>query len=228
MQLSGIEGEQVVLILEDHQVDGSFLELINSLLSAGEVPGLYTPEELEPLLGPLRDLASQDGFRGTLVSYFASRVKRNLHIVLIMDSSSKTFTGNCESNPAFYKSCSFQWMEGWSRESMAQSKSAWSEVNKWGTSLFPFFLFYHMDVFIRLSDEPWAPEEIGDTCKQTKQNKKITATNTKACTSFSTKDADYARNWMWSWIELSDESLLKHFRTQSFSNLLNEVGRLLA
>ncbi|KAM7436007.1 Cytoplasmic dynein 2 heavy chain 1 [Porites harrisoni] len=120
MQLSGIEGEQVVLILEDHQVDGSFLELINSLLSAGEVPGLYTPEELEPLLGPLRDLASQDGFRGTLVSYFASRVKRNLHIVLIMDSSSKTFTGNCESNPAFYKSCSFQWMEGWSRESMAQ------------------------------------------------------------------------------------------------------------
>ena len=140
MQLSGIEGEQVVLILEDHQVDGSFLELINSLLSAGEVPGLYTPEELEPLLGPLRDLASQDGFRGTLVSYFASRVKRNLHIVLIMDSSSKTFTGNCESNPAFYKSCSFQWMEGWSRESMAQSKWVWSEVKEWGTSLLVFFL----------------------------------------------------------------------------------------
>lgn len=122
MQLSGIEGEQVVLILEDHQVDASFLELINSLLSAGEVPGLYTPEELEPLLGPLRDLASQDGFRGTLVSYFASRVKRNLHIVMIMDSSSKSFTANCESNPAFYKSCAFQWMEGWSKESMAQSK----------------------------------------------------------------------------------------------------------
>lgn len=122
MQLSGIDGEQIVLLLEDHQVDPSFLELINSLLSAGEVPGLYTPEELEPLLGPLRDLASQDGFRGTLVSYFASRVLRNLHIVLIMDSSSKNFTANCESNPAFYKNCSFQWMQGWSKESMAQSE----------------------------------------------------------------------------------------------------------
>ena len=190
MQLSGIEGEQVVLILEDHQVDGSFLELINSLLSAGEVPGLYTPEELEPLLGPLRDLASQDGFRGTLVSYFASRVKRNLHIVLIMDSSSKTFTGNCESNPAFYKSCSFQWMEGWSRESMAQSKWAWSEVNEWGTSLFSFFWFYHRDVFIRLCDEPWASEEMGDhTCKQTNKTKRITetATKTKACALLSRK-----------------------------------------
>lgn len=168
MQLSGIEGEQVVLILEDHQVDGSFLELINSLLSAGEVPGLYTPEELEPLLGPLRDLASQDGFRGTLVSYFASRVKRNLHIVLIMDSSSKTFTGNCESNPAFYKSCSFQWMEGWSRESMAQSKWVWSEVKEWGTSLFVSFF-----------GEPWAPAEVGDTYKQTNKTKRITATATK-------------------------------------------------
>ena len=139
MQLSGIDGEQVVLLLEDHQVDPSFLELINSLLSAGEVPGLYTPEELEPLLGPLRDLASQDGFRGTLVSYFASRVLRNLHIVLIMDSSSKNFTANCESNPAFYKNCSFQWMQGWSKESMTQSEYArrgWgdSHVKAWRTS----------------------------------------------------------------------------------------------
>lgn len=121
MQLSGIEGEQAVLILEDHQVDASYLELINSLMSAGEVPGLYTPEELEPLLGPLRDQASQDGFRGTLAAYFASRVRRNLHIVLIMDSLSNDFTANCESNPAFYKNCAFQWMQGWSKESMAES-----------------------------------------------------------------------------------------------------------
>ena len=123
MQMAGIDGQQVVLLLEDHQlIDPSYLELVNSLLSAGEVPGLYTPEELEPLLAPLRDQASQDGFRGPLFSYFASLVRSNLHIVLIMDSSSKSFTTNCESNPAFYKTCAFQWMEGWSKESMAQSK----------------------------------------------------------------------------------------------------------
>ena len=72
MQQAGIEGEQVVLLLEDHHfIDPVFLELINSLLSAGEVPGLYSPEELEPLLAPLRDLMSEAGFRGTLINFFA-------------------------------------------------------------------------------------------------------------------------------------------------------------
>lgn len=73
MQQCGIEDEQLVLILEDHQcVDPSFLEIVNSLLSAGEVPGLYTPEELDPLLAPIRDQASEEGFRGPLVQYFAN------------------------------------------------------------------------------------------------------------------------------------------------------------
>jgi len=75
MQAAGIEGQQVVLLLEDHQfVDPQFLELTNSLLSAGEVPGLYTPEELEPLLAPIKDQASDAGFRGTIAQYFASRM----------------------------------------------------------------------------------------------------------------------------------------------------------
>jgi len=74
MQTAGIDGQQVVLLLEDHQfVDPQFLELTNSLLSAGEVPGLYTPEELEPLLAPIKDQASDAGFRGTIAQYFASR-----------------------------------------------------------------------------------------------------------------------------------------------------------
>ncbi|CAG2190736.1 DNCH2 [Mytilus edulis] len=81
MQLAGIEGEQVVLLLEDHQfIEPQFLEMINSLLSSG--------------------------------------IKCNLHIALIMDCTNAKFTVNCESNPALYKECAVQWMEGWSRDSM--------------------------------------------------------------------------------------------------------------
>uniref|UniRef100_A0A2C9KF73 Uncharacterized protein n=1 Tax=Biomphalaria glabrata TaxID=6526 RepID=A0A2C9KF73_BIOGL len=35
-----------------------------------------------------------------------------------MDNSNSNFILNCESNPAFYKQCAVQWMEGWSRDSM--------------------------------------------------------------------------------------------------------------
>ncbi|XP_068122972.1 cytoplasmic dynein 2 heavy chain 1 isoform X2 [Hyperolius riggenbachi] len=119
MQMAGIEGQQVVLLLEDYQfVHPTFLEMINSLLSSGEVPGLYSLEELEPLLSPLKDQASEDGFTGPVFAYFTSRVVQNLHIVLIMDCTNVNFTINCESNPALYKKCSVQWMEAWSDRSM--------------------------------------------------------------------------------------------------------------
>merc|ERR1719427_1965841 len=114
MQSAGIEGEQVIFLLEDYQlVHSSFLELINSLLSAGEVAGLYTSEELEPLLAPIREQAIDAGHRGPLHNYFAKRIKSNLHVVLIMDSTNENFTFNCESNPALYKQCQVQWMECW-------------------------------------------------------------------------------------------------------------------
>ncbi|XP_075448514.1 cytoplasmic dynein 2 heavy chain 1 isoform X2 [Ascaphus truei] len=119
MQMAGIEGQQVVLLLEDYQfVHPTFLEMINSLLSSGEIPGLYTVEELEPLLSPLKNQASEDGFRGPVFGYFTYRVLQNLHVVLIMDCTNTNFTINCESNPALYKKCSVQWMEGWSDRSM--------------------------------------------------------------------------------------------------------------
>lgn len=45
--------------------------IVERLVVSGEVPGLYTPEELEPLLSPLKDAASQDGFTGPLYNYFS-------------------------------------------------------------------------------------------------------------------------------------------------------------
>ncbi|XP_044894140.1 cytoplasmic dynein 2 heavy chain 1 isoform X9 [Felis catus] len=119
LHLAGVEAQQVVLLLEDYQlVHPTFLEMINSLLSSGEVPGLYTLEELEPLLLPLKDQASQDGFFGPVFNYFTYRIQQNLHIVLIMDCTNLNFIINCESNPALHKKCQVLWMEGWSDSSM--------------------------------------------------------------------------------------------------------------
>lgn len=63
-----MDGEPLVLILEDHQlVENTFMEVLNSLLSTGDVPGLFKPNELEPLLAPLQDIASESNWSFLLV-----------------------------------------------------------------------------------------------------------------------------------------------------------------
>ena len=69
-----MEGNKVYLVIEDFQlVDVIFLDMLNSLLSSGEVPGLYTPEELDGIISPLREAASLEGHTSSLYSYFAGR-----------------------------------------------------------------------------------------------------------------------------------------------------------
>ncbi|GAA6081007.1 cytoplasmic dynein 2 heavy chain 1 isoform X1, partial [Tachysurus ichikawai] len=155
MQMAGVEGQQTVLLLEDHQfVHPSFLEMVNSLLSSGEVPGLYTTEELEPLLLSLKDQAAQDGFLGPLFNYYTHRVQQNLHVVLIMDCTNENFTINCESNPALYRKCSVQWLEGWRDSSMKkipemflsemeEEKSSGKHTKRHKTDFFYSFLMIH-------------------------------------------------------------------------------------
>ncbi|KAK3283536.1 hypothetical protein CYMTET_8768 [Cymbomonas tetramitiformis] len=116
----GVEGIGVVLLLEDHQfVVPAILEIVNSVLSGGEVPGLFTNEELEPMLAPLREEMATSGFQHkNLYSFFTARVKKNLHVVLSMDPSNPDFVMRCESNPALFTRCSIQWMEAWSKDAL--------------------------------------------------------------------------------------------------------------
>lgn len=55
LQKAGIEAQRTCLFIEDHQlVLPEFLEYMNSLISSGEIPGLYTPQELEPIMEPIK------------------------------------------------------------------------------------------------------------------------------------------------------------------------------
>ncbi|KAJ3140439.1 Cytoplasmic dynein 2 heavy chain 1 [Physocladia obscura] len=119
MHAAGVLDEESLFILEDFQlIEPDFLEYINGLLSSCEIPGLYTQEEIDTLTSTLKVSHSEDGFSGSLFDYFIHRVKKNLHIVLILDSANPQFVSNCESNPALYTRCQIQWMESWLPDSM--------------------------------------------------------------------------------------------------------------
>jgi dynein heavy chain 2 len=119
LQSAGIEGKPSVFFLENYQiVNSSFLELLNSLLSSGEVPGLYTSEEIEPMLAPLLDSMKQEGGYRSLYEYFTARIRRNLRVILSLDHGNPNYEAYCASNPALFTRCSVLWLQPWSKESL--------------------------------------------------------------------------------------------------------------
>jgi dynein heavy chain 2, cytosolic len=118
-QVAGIKAEHVVFFLEDFQfTTESMLEMVNSLLSSGEVPGIYTHEELEPMLAPLKEQMREEGTHRTAYDFYVSRVRKYLHIVICMDPGHPRFLYRCESNPALYSKCSVQWIGDWRNQSL--------------------------------------------------------------------------------------------------------------
>jgi dynein heavy chain 2 len=91
----------------------AFLETLNSLLSSGEATGVFTNEEIEPLLTPIREMMREEGGYRTPYDFFVSRVKKYLHIILCMDPGHHAFLYRCESNPALYSKCAVIWMGEW-------------------------------------------------------------------------------------------------------------------
>ena len=60
-----------------------------------------------------------------------TEIQTNLHIVLVMDCKNPSFVVNCQSNPAFSKRCSVQWMDSWSKESMREVRKTLRELTTW-------------------------------------------------------------------------------------------------
>lgn len=74
VQSAGIDGEWTILLLEEHHLrEEHFAILASAIISNGEVPGLYTTEELDGLVVPLADLAAREEFPGSLEQYLYYR-----------------------------------------------------------------------------------------------------------------------------------------------------------
>ncbi len=62
---------------------------------------------------------AEEGYFGSLFGFFVERVKRYVHIVLVMDPRNDSFRLRCESNPALYTKCVIEWWDSWTREGMS-------------------------------------------------------------------------------------------------------------
>ena len=123
---AGVTGRGVSFVFTDGEIkEESFLEVINNLLSTGEVPGMYPKDEIEAIVGDMRAVAKKDAPKGFIDSYdnlynfFIDRVRDNLHVVLCFSPIGEKFRNRARMFPGLFACCSIDWFLAWPQEALA-------------------------------------------------------------------------------------------------------------
>ncbi|XP_073402803.1 dynein axonemal heavy chain 7 [Dendrobates tinctorius] len=121
------EGDmQGVFLFTDTQIKKeSFLEDINNLLNAGEVPNLFAPDEKQEICERMRQIDRQrdktkqtDGSPLALFNLFIDRCRDQLHIVLAMSPIGDAFRNRLRKFPALVNCCTIDWFQSWPEDAL--------------------------------------------------------------------------------------------------------------
>ncbi|KAM4540607.1 dynein axonemal heavy chain 2-like [Fundulus diaphanus] len=123
-RLAGVDNKPTVFLFNDTQiVDEAFLEDINNILSSGEVPNLYKPDEFVEVCNALSEFARKDKVVETpdsLFSYLIERVRNNLHIVLCMSPVGEPFRNRILQYPAIVNCTTIDWFSEWPKDALLE------------------------------------------------------------------------------------------------------------
>ncbi|XP_048653960.1 dynein axonemal heavy chain 2 isoform X2 [Marmota marmota marmota] len=121
---AGIELKTTSFLFVDTQIaDESFLEDINNILSSGEVPNLYKPDEFEEIQMQIIDQARAEQVpesSDSLFAYFIERVRNNLHIVLCLSPVGDPFRNWIRQYPALVNGTTINWFSEWPQEALLE------------------------------------------------------------------------------------------------------------
>ncbi|XP_070257562.1 dynein axonemal heavy chain 14 [Myotis yumanensis] len=119
---AGLEGTPTALVLANLSLDQeAFLEDLNSIVSLGEVPDIFEKEELDSLALRIRSLAEKTGYvdnRQAVLSFFQKRIRKSLHIFMIVSPTGPNFRQNCRVYASMISSCTIDWYERWPEEAL--------------------------------------------------------------------------------------------------------------
>ncbi|XP_078701931.1 dynein axonemal heavy chain 7-like isoform X3 [Branchiostoma floridae x Branchiostoma belcheri] len=115
-----------VFLFTDTQIkEESFLEDVNGLLNAGEVPNLFALDEKNEICEKMRTLDRQrekskqtDGTPQALFNYFIERCRDQLHIVLAMSPIGDAFRNRLRKFPSLVNCCTIDWFQEWPEDAL--------------------------------------------------------------------------------------------------------------
>jgi dynein heavy chain len=125
MKAAGTGPNPQVFLFADTQIQlPTFVEDINNLLNTGEVPNLFDVTEKIEVIDAVRVHAKNlPGYKNMnsaqLYSYFISRVRANLHIVLAFSPIGDAFRERLRKFPSLVSCCTIDWFFAWPQDALA-------------------------------------------------------------------------------------------------------------
>nr|PIL99668.1 dynein heavy chain family protein [Toxoplasma gondii COUG] len=115
-------GTPHAFLLTDQQiVDEGFLVFINDLLASGNIPELFTREELDTVLSSLRKQAKAANVADTregLTQFFTDKLRRNLHVILCHSPVGEALRVRARKFPAIVSGTVMDQFHSWPRDAL--------------------------------------------------------------------------------------------------------------
>jgi dynein heavy chain len=119
---SGVKEEGVMFLFTDSQITNErFLVSMNDLLASGNIPDLYTTEEIDGIVNNMAARVKAAGLvpdRSTCWSYFLNLVRKNLHVVLCFSPVGDDFRTRAKKFPALVNCTVIDWFQPWPKEAL--------------------------------------------------------------------------------------------------------------
>ncbi|XP_070251371.1 dynein axonemal heavy chain 9 isoform X5 [Myotis yumanensis] len=119
---AGVKNLSTVFLMTDAQVaDEKFLVLINDLLASGEVPDLYSDDEVESIISNVRNEVKSQGLvdnRENCWKFFIDRVRRQLKVALCFSPVGNKLRVRSRKFPAIVNCTAIDWFHEWPQQAL--------------------------------------------------------------------------------------------------------------
>ncbi|XP_057215442.1 dynein heavy chain 9, axonemal [Triplophysa rosa] len=119
---AGVKNIGTVFLMTDAQVtDEKFLVLVNDLLASGEIPDLFPDDEVENIIGSLRNEVRGLGLTDTRENcwkFFIDRVRRQLKVALCFSPVGSKLRVRSRKFPAVVNCTAINWFHEWPQEAL--------------------------------------------------------------------------------------------------------------
>lgn len=131
---AGVENKPTLFLMDDTQIINEiFLEDINNILTSGEVPNLFSKDEINGVCEEVRadGKAANAGQTGAeLLAFFMERVRSNLHVIVCMSPIGELFRSRLRMFPGLVNCTTIDWYTEWPDDALYEvATKLMEEVN---------------------------------------------------------------------------------------------------